>query len=93
MDTWHHEHNTAGVTVEMHGNVHYLVCPQCHATAPMSAALAAQIRARVPVPCTAPGCAGGLMRFKVMMYDDGEGRGRPFVRVVVVVARWWWVGG
>ncbi|KAL4448891.1 hypothetical protein ABPG77_007608 [Micractinium sp. CCAP 211/92] len=72
MDTWHHEHNTAGVTVEMHGNVHYLVCPQCHATAPMSSALAAQIRARVPVPCTAPGCAGSLMRFKVMMYDDGE---------------------
>lgn len=72
MDTWHHEHNTAGVTVEMHGNVHYLVCPQCHATAPMSAALARQIRAREPLPCTAPGCGRGLMRFKVMMYDDGE---------------------
>ncbi|KAL4422791.1 hypothetical protein ABPG75_008988 [Micractinium tetrahymenae] len=72
MDTWHHEHNTAGVTVEMHGNVHYLVCPECHAMAPMSAALARQIRGREPVPCAAPGCGQGTMRFKVMMYDDGE---------------------
>lgn len=73
MDTWHHEHNTAGVTVEMHGNVHFLVCPQCHATAPMSASLARRIRGRELVFCTAPGCGRGLMRFQVMMYDDGEG--------------------
>ena len=136
MDTWHHERNTSGVTVEMHGNVRHLVCPECHATRPMTAALAkqvravgcwlvrgtgaaasssvdgpavelgaaavsaacptwhithrrsfrepaahcsclprppAQIRSKVAVPCGAPGCSHDAMRFKVMMYDDGEG--------------------
>ncbi len=43
MDTWHHERNTSGVTVEMHGNVRHLVCPECHATRPMTAALAKQV--------------------------------------------------
>ena len=33
----------------------------------------AQIRAKVAVPCGAPGCSHDAMRFKVMMYDDGEG--------------------
>lgn len=23
MDTWHHEHNPTGVTVEMHGNIRW----------------------------------------------------------------------
>lgn len=72
MDTWHHERNTSGVTVEMHGNVRHLVCPECHATRPMTAALAKQIRSKVAVPCGAPGCSHDAMRFKVMMYDDGE---------------------
>lgn len=45
MDTWHHERNTSGVTVEMHGNVRHLVCPECHATRLMTAALAKQVRA------------------------------------------------
>ncbi|PRW33021.1 DHS-like NAD FAD-binding domain-containing [Chlorella sorokiniana] len=72
MDTWHHERNTSGVTVEMHGNVRHLVCPECHATRPMTAALAKQIRAKVAVPCGAAGCSHDAMRFKVMMYDDGE---------------------
>lgn len=135
MDTWHHERHTGGVTVEMHGNVRHLVCPECHATRPVTTALAKQVRcelvaadrqagrqqaccalgprsraasgsspitcssqpsaphlaqAHLPalrcpaptakqirgkqaVPCEAPGCEGGLLRFKVMMYDDGEG--------------------
>ena len=45
MATWHHEHNTGGVTVEMHGNVRHLVCPECYATQPMTAALAKRVGA------------------------------------------------
>ena len=32
-----------------------------------------QIRAKQLMPCSAPECSKGMMRFKVMMYDDGEG--------------------
>lgn len=45
MHTWHHERNTGGVTVEMHGNVRHLVCPECRATRPMDATLAEQVHA------------------------------------------------
>jgi NAD-dependent SIR2 family protein deacetylase len=45
MDTWHHEDNTRGVTVEMHGNVRHLVCPECRTTRAMDAALAKQVGA------------------------------------------------
>ncbi|KAI3430498.1 hypothetical protein D9Q98_005093 [Chlorella vulgaris] len=72
MHTWHHEKAAEGITVEMHGNVRHLVCPQCHATQPVTAALAQQIRAKEAVPCGAPGCGHPCLRFKVMMYDDGE---------------------
>ncbi|KAL4857414.1 Phototropin-1B [Chlorella vulgaris] len=64
MHTWHHEKAAEGITVEMHGNVRHLVCPECHATQP--------IRAKEAVPCGAPGCGHPCLRFKVMMYDDGE---------------------
>ncbi len=40
---------------------------------PLPPCLPAQIRAKVAVPCGAPGCSHDAMRFKVMMYDDGEG--------------------
>ena len=43
MATWHHERNPGGVTVEMHGNVRHLVCPECHATLPVDAGLAKQV--------------------------------------------------
>ena len=32
-----------------------------------------QIKAKQALACTAEGCEGGTLRFKVMMYDDGEG--------------------
>eukprot|EP00887_Chlorella_sp_A99_P007258 scaffold2.g7258.t1 len=73
MDTWHHERNPGGVTVEMHGNVRHLVCAECHATLPLDAGLAGRLRALQQVPCPAPGCGNPALRFKIMMYDDAEG--------------------
>ena len=78
METWHLEQVPEGVTVEMHGNVRRLVCPACHATLPMTAALARALKAQQPVACPSPGCGNAAMRFKVMMYGDAEGEpGRP----------------
>ena len=54
----------------MHGSVRLLVCVECGATLPLSAALAAQLRARRRIPCAA--CGHDAMRFKVMMYEDAE---------------------
>lgn len=28
MDTWHHERNPSGITVEMHGNIRCVICMQ-----------------------------------------------------------------
>lgn len=51
MDTWHPETNPDGCTVEMHGNVHHLVCTECGGSCPLSEAAAQRLRERLPVPC------------------------------------------
>ncbi|GLI64199.1 hypothetical protein VaNZ11_007381 [Volvox africanus] len=71
MDTWHHERNPQGSTVEMHGNIRQLVCPTCHAVEPLSRHNINVMRAQQPVPCAS--CGQDQLRFKVMLYDDGEG--------------------
>ena len=73
MDTWHPESNPGGSTVEMHGNVHSLVCATCGATASAAAAPVAHIRARRAVPCAAcPPQGAPALRFKVMLYEDAD---------------------
>lgn len=54
----------------MHGNVRLLVCVECGCTAPLTPALARQLKAQQPVPCAR--CNHEAMRFKVMMYEDAE---------------------
>jgi NAD-dependent SIR2 family protein deacetylase len=51
MDPWHPEMNPDGCTVEMHGNVHHLVCTECGGCCPLSETAAQQLRQRQPIPC------------------------------------------
>ena len=71
MDTWHPEDNPHGVTVEMHGSVHDLVCINCGDVVPLNIDTAKKLQAHTPVTCSQ--CPGEDMRFKVMLYDDADG--------------------
>lgn len=51
MDTWHHETNPGGTTVEMHGNIHHLVCAECFTTKPVDRSIAEQLGQMQPIPC------------------------------------------
>jgi NAD-dependent SIR2 family protein deacetylase len=73
MDTWHPETNPEGATVELHGSVHALVCPECGGSEGLGEAAENRLRDQLPVPCR--GCGHDAMRFKMMMYEDAEGRG------------------
>lgn len=55
----------------MHGNVHYLVCPECHASSPLHIPLATQLKTGMELPCAS--CSHAPLRFKVMLYEDAEG--------------------
>ena len=65
---WHPQDNPEGKTVELHGNLHEWVCRRC------------QIHSHIPeiskgkrkksVRCEK---CGGLLRFRVLLYDDEEG--------------------
>ena len=57
----------------MHGNIRELVCPECGAVSGVTPAGLRDMRARRGIPCPAPGCPGGQLRMRVMLYDDGEG--------------------
>lgn len=52
-----------GTTVELHGNIHELVCRQCGSVSKMSKKIK-------PIP-QCEGCMGDL-RFRVLLYDDKE---------------------
>eukprot|EP00882_Tetradesmus_deserticola_P016963 GHRQ01018148.1.p1 GENE.GHRQ01018148.1~~GHRQ01018148.1.p1 ORF type:complete len:166 (+),score=83.35 GHRQ01018148.1:1040-1537(+) len=71
MDTWHHDNNPNGITVEMHGNISYVVCPSCHAVERLSGPVMSTMKACQPVACSS--CHEDEMRFKVMLYDDEQG--------------------
>lgn len=77
MDTWHPTLNPNGTTVEMHGNIHHLVCVDCENTVPLTTTTARQLRSRKIIPCLscssdASGSDTSALRFKVMMYEDAD---------------------
>lgn len=70
MSVWHHEHNNDGLVVELHGNVHYLVCPSCeYVTEARPGDLNILKRCR---PRICPRCQVSELRFKIMLYDDKQ---------------------
>jgi NAD-dependent SIR2 family protein deacetylase len=79
MDTWHPTLNPNGTTVEMHGNIHHLVCVDCENTVPLTTTTARQLRSRKIIPCLSCSSDAGssesgasALRFKVMMYEDAD---------------------
>ncbi|KAK9807531.1 hypothetical protein WJX72_001817 [[Myrmecia] bisecta] len=70
MPTWHPHHNPAGVTVEMHGSIRQLVCPDCGLVIPMSPFLLKRLKRRENIPCTCCQCTS--IRIRIMLYDDAE---------------------
>ena len=76
MDLWHPEDNVQGITVEMHGSIHEIVCTECGETRLLTQEDADVLSKETSIPC--PSCStqedgGPYMRFKVMLYDDMEG--------------------
>jgi NAD-dependent SIR2 family protein deacetylase len=51
MNTWHPENNPDGCTVEMHGNVHHLVCVECGECSPLTAEKIRDMKACKEIPC------------------------------------------
>lgn len=51
MNTWHPEDNPDGCTVEMHGNVHHLVCVECGECSPLTAERIKNMKACREIPC------------------------------------------
>ena len=61
----------AGNTVEMHGNIRQLVCPDCRTVTALDEALLKSLKAKTPVPCTS--CPCPTVRCRIMLYDDAQG--------------------
>lgn len=61
----------AGITVEMHGSVRQLVCPECGHVVKLSPPMARTLKAKKPLPCAA--CGHAPIRMRLMLYDDAEG--------------------
>jgi NAD-dependent SIR2 family protein deacetylase len=70
MDTWHPEESPDGCTVELHGCVREVVCPDCGRVRPADGEFLAAARARSPLPC--PDCTAGPLRPRVLLYGDAE---------------------
>ncbi|CAL8465968.1 g5504 [Coccomyxa elongata] len=70
LTTWHPDTNPSGQTLEMHGNIHELVCPECGEVSGISPPQLGAIRAKRPLRCG--GCGDADLRCRVMLYDDGE---------------------
>lgn len=70
MDVWHHETNVTGATVELHGNIRHLVCPECHHLLEVDESDLVLLRKRKTRQCQV--CGKGTLRFKIMLYDDEE---------------------
>lgn len=79
MDLWDSEQNNKGITVEMHGSVHELVCTECGESRLVTQEDADMLSEGSSIPCTSCNARqdsdgpGPYMRFKVMLYDDIEG--------------------
>ena len=62
----------------MHGSIRQLVCPSCGDVTEMSPATHGMLRAQTAIPCAA--CQAGVLRCRVMLYDDAEGTSYATVR-------------
>jgi len=51
MNTWHPDNNPDGCTVEMHGNVHHLVCVECGECSPLTTERIKNMKACKEIPC------------------------------------------
>jgi len=76
MGVWDPEDNVNGITVEMHGSIHEIVCTECGETRLLTQDDADVLSRQESIPCSS--CnrradGGPFMRFKVMLYDDMEG--------------------
>lgn len=63
---------SAGKTVELHGNIHELVCRNCATVFPVKSLAQIQLAARNGLP-PCPACPDGCLRFRVLLYGDEEG--------------------
>jgi NAD-dependent SIR2 family protein deacetylase len=70
LSTWHARAAPGGTTVELHGCVSEVVCPDCGVVDRASEAVLASARARADTPC--PACTGGPLRPRVLLYGDAE---------------------
>lgn len=61
----------AGQTLEMHGSIREMVCPECGYVIDLTAQLLRAVRAKTALPC--PKCREANLRMRIMLYDDGEG--------------------
>ena len=61
----------AGQTLEMHGSIREMVCPECGHVTDLTAQLLRAVRAKTALPC--PKCREANLRMRIMLYDDGEG--------------------
>lgn len=71
MDVWDPEKNPSGMTVEMHGSIHEMVCTSCGNVSSLDVERAGRLREEMPLPCDT--CQDETSRFRVMMYDDADG--------------------
>lgn len=63
MNTWHPEDNPNGCTVEMHGNIHHLVCVECGECSPLTAERIKDMKACREILCLScpdPTTEGGI---------------------------------
>lgn len=64
----------SGLTVELHGSVLDVVCQACGAAAPMTQRTASLFRSKAAANPTCGACTDGLLRPRVMLYNDPEER-------------------
>ena len=74
MSTWHPDNEPNGITVELHGNVHHLVCTECGTTTAFTRRAALEFqKTQRHIPCTS--CSENeplTLRPKVMLYEDED---------------------
>ena len=63
--------HAAGQTLEMHGSIREMVCPECGHVTDLTAPLLRAVRSKTALPCQK--CRGADLRMRIMLYDDGEG--------------------
>ena len=61
----------AGSTIELHGSIKQLVCPDCAGVVALGPPAARALKRRRRVRCLSCPCAS--MRVRIMLYDDDEG--------------------